>query len=121
MLRRWLLLLLRMHRWLLLLIRALLLLLIHHMLLLLLLLLHVLMLLKRWLLSLHVGVLGVHLMMHLGLDEGVRAVGSVEDAALVIDRGRLELAARVDDRRRGMAIRGWRVTHVTAHRRARRR
>lgn len=108
-------LLLGMHAWLRLLRRRLrlLLLLVHHVLLLLRLYVLVLRLLLGvlGLLGLHVGVLGVHLMVHLGLDER-RAVRPVEHAALVIDRGRLELAARVDDRRGRMPVRGRRVPHV---------
>ena len=65
------------------------------------------------LLGLHVRVLGVHLVVHLrGVDEG-RTVGPVEDAALVVDRRRLELAGGVDDRGAGVAVdRRRRVAHV---------
>lgn len=63
------------------------------------------------LLWLHVGVLRVHLVVHLRLDQR-RAVRSIEHATLVIDRGRLKLATRVHDRGGRMPVRGRRVPHV---------
>lgn len=116
------LLLLRVHRRLLWLLGLRLLLLVHHVLRGL---LHMLLLLGRLrlllgllivrLLGLHVRVLRVHLVVHLGVDQG-RTVGAVEDAALVVDRGRLELAGRVDDGRGGVTVdRGRGVPHVADH------
>lgn len=89
------------------------LLLVHHVLLLRLEVLVLLLLLRMLsLLRLHVRVLGVHLVVHLGLDQR-RAVRAVEHATLMIDRGRLELATRVDNRSGRMSVRGRRVPHVT--------
>lgn len=65
------------------------------------------------LLSLHMRVLGVHLMMHLSLDGERRTVRPIENASLMIDGGRLEFTARVDDRGRRMAVRRGCVTHVS--------
>lgn len=109
-----LLLLLRMHAGLGLLRRRLrlLLLLVHHVLLLRLKMLMLLLLLWMLrLLRLHVRVLRVHLMMHLRLDKR-RAVRSIEYATLMIDRGRLKLATRIDNGSGRMSVRGWRVSHV---------
>lgn len=112
-------LLLRMYAWLRLLRRRLrlLLLLVHHVLLLCLKMLMLLrLLLVLGLLWLHVRMLRVHLMVHLGLDER-RAVRSIEHATLMIDRGRLKLATRVDNRSGRMSVRRRCVSHV-AHTRA---
>ena len=116
-----LLLLLRVHAWLRLLRGSLrlLLLLVHHVLLLRLKMLLLCLRLVLALLRLHVGVLRVHLVVHLRLDQR-RAVRPVEHAPLVIDRRRLQLAARVHDRGGRVPVRGRRVPHV-AHARARRR
>lgn len=91
-----------------------LLLLIHHVLLLLRLQMLVLGLLLRMLglLRLHVRVLGVHLVVHLGVDER-RAVRSIEDAALMIDRGRLKLATSINNRSGRMSVGGGGVSHMS--------
>ena len=119
-----LLLLLRMHRrllwlgWLrllLLLVHQVLLRLLHGLLLLLLLLLMLqLLLLGVCLLSLHVWVLGMHLVVHRRVDEG-RTVGTVQNAALVVDRRRLELARGVDDRCGGGVSVDGRIDRSVSH------
>lgn len=65
------------------------------------------------LLSLHVRVLGVHLMVHLSLDGERRTVRAIENASLMIDGSCLKFAARVDDRRGRMTVRRGCVTHVS--------
>lgn len=103
-------LLLRMYRALLGLSRRLLLLrLVHHVLLL----LHMLMLwLLLVLLRLHMRVLIVHLMVHLGVDQRW-TVWAVEDAALVVDSSRLELTTRIDDGCGRVAVGCGCVAHVS--------